>query len=277
MAGSAANPTGRPGSRGSRVSKKSASAESSKKKLLKEDKNHGANEDEESVNTASSHEDDKTIESKASTADRSHRSNKSAMKFKERSDKKIKPDFSYKYKGTQKKDDRTTLWLANFEGRIEEFIFPSLQRADGLTSGAPAAVAANQRRGFDEGGPGQGSTNASFSSRIKFPKWTRLVKEHIAEEKDLDRKGSPTSHRKADFAKELATGEKFLRDKILLNHKRGSSKWDVETGEKHQSGFAFLKAPSNELTRAIGLRGDTAALLEPGHEVVSMFYSLKID
>jgi hypothetical protein len=271
---SAANPASKPGSRGeggSRVSKKSGRSESSRKRLLKEeDRNHRANDDEESVNTVSSHEDDKTIESKTSTADRSRRSNKSAgaaMKFKDRSDKKVKPDFSYKYKGTQKKDNRTTLWLASFEGRIEEFIFPSLQRTDALPALSPGAPAASssadrQRRGLEDGI--QSLPNATVSSKINFPKWTRLVKEHpVAEDRSSDRKTSPTSHRNADFAKELAVGEKFLRDKILQKYAKGSSKREAET-----VGVTSIKSVSNELTRAIGLRGDTAALLDPGQEVV---------
>lgn len=226
----------------------------------------GGHDDDESVNTASSHEDDKTVESRASGAEQSRRSTNSAMaamKFKERSDKKAKADYSYKYKGTQSTDDRTTMWLANFEGRIEEFVFPSLQLADSGAQGSSNQVD-RQRRVYDDGGQ-QGSSSAS---RIRFPKWTRLVKDHDrADEREGDRGISANSRRKADFAKELTRGEKFLRDKIQHSNGKGFSKREADPVDKGP--VSAMKSQSIELSRAIGIRGDSAALLDPAHEVVS--------
>jgi hypothetical protein len=220
------------------------------------------NDDENTVDSALSgvH----SAKSRHSDVSRSSGSSvRSSLLFKDRTERNIvKADHSYHYKCQGK--GKNEVWSAEFDGPLEEFIYPSLQQ---FTFKHRAIVPDGQsealnRLGNKRRGAAPLELEAVRNYHIRFPKWTLTKGEEEEVEKEKD---------ESKFDDELKRGEKFLREGIQRNYRKRIKKEAEQEKKKFVKKSSKAKSRYSILEQSVGLvfGKDSFFLPKPADEVVS--------
>ena len=189
---------------------------------------------------------------------------RSSLLFKDRTERNIiKADHSYHYKCQGK--GKNEVWSADFDGPLEEFIYPSLQQFTFRHRAVvpDGQVEAANRLGNKRRGAAPLELEAVRNHSIRFPRWT-LTKEGDEEEAEEQKSGSK-------FDDELKRGEKFLREGIQRNYRKRIKKEAEQDKKKFIKKTTKSKSRYSILEQSVGLvvGKDSFFLPKPADEVVS--------
>ena len=218
-------------------------------------------DDEDSVCSRTSVQSGNSLSTYSSSA--SKRSNQA---FKDRAERKLqKPDYTYHYQC--KSANKESMWIAEFEKPLEEFVYPSLQNHSSAEKTKSKQVARNLSQKQLE--PSEQAAIES-ESEVQMPTWKHVQ----TDEKMVHVVDEDTAH----FKEDLNRGEKFIRESIQRNYRKGLKQEAEAEKRKNTSSTAIKKANKIKskftiLEKSVGMvvgENNSFFLPKPADEVVSL-------